>query len=95
MRILAVCGMGLGSSMMLKLNIQHALKELGVARAEVAHCDLASLAFEKADLIVVAQDLQANCAKYGRVISITGVMNKAEIKAKLAQALQGPPQPGP
>ena len=61
MRILAVCGMGLGTSLILKLNIQSALRELGVAGVEVAHGDLASRAFEKADLIVVAQDLQANC----------------------------------
>jgi ascorbate PTS system EIIB component len=93
MRILAVCGMGLGTSLILKMNIQSALRELGVTGVEVAHGDLASLACEQADLIVVAQDLQANCEKYGRVVAISGVMNKADIKAKLAEALQGrPPQ---
>ena len=68
MRILAVCGMGLGSSMILKINIQNALKELGVPDVAVDHCDLNSLAFEKADLIVVTRDLQANCERYGQVI---------------------------
>ena len=93
MRILAVCGMGLGTSMLLKMNIQSALRELGVTGAEVEHCDLTSLAFEKADLIVVAQDLQASCQRYGPVVAVSGVMNKADIKAKLAQALQGRPIP--
>jgi ascorbate PTS system EIIB component len=89
MRILAVCGMGLGSSLMLKINIQAALKELGVAGAEVEHCDLNSLAFEKADLIVVTRDLQASCERYGTVIALTSVMNRPELKAKLTEALQG------
>jgi ascorbate PTS system EIIB component len=89
MRILAVCGMGLGSSLMLKVNIQKALQELGVAGAEVEHCDLNSLAFEKADLIVVTRDLQASCERYGTVVALTNVMNKAELKSRLAEALQG------
>jgi ascorbate PTS system EIIB component len=87
MRILAVCGMGLGSSLILKINIQKALQELGVTGAEIEHCDLNSLAFEKADLIVVTRDLQASCESYGTVIALSNVMNKAELKTLLAEAL--------
>ena len=95
MRILAVCGMGLGSSLMLKMNIQNALKELGVPDVQVEHCDLNSLAFEKADLIVVTRDLRANCERYGTVIALSSVMNRAELKEKLAGALKtGPADPG-
>jgi PTS system ascorbate-specific IIB component len=84
MKIYAVCGMGMGSSMMLKINLMAALKELGIA-AEVEHCDLNSLRGARADLIVAAQDLAASCQGLGPVVSLTSIMNKTEIRQKLAE----------
>jgi ascorbate PTS system EIIB component len=86
-KILAVCGMGMGSSMMLKINLLAALKELGVVGAEVEHCDLNSLRGAKPDLIVAAQDLAAACQGLGPVVALTSIMNKAEIRQKLAEFL--------
>jgi len=83
MKILAVCGMGFGSSMILKINIEKALKDLGVSGAEVEHCDLNSLAGTKSDVIVVTKDLADNCKPYGEVISLSNVMQRDELKAKL------------
>lgn len=93
MKILAVCGMGLGSSLMLKMNIQSVLRELKISGAQVEHCDINSLAFEKPDLIVVTRDLQASCAPYGPVVALSNIMNKAELKSRLAEALQGGSDP--
>ena len=87
MKIMAVCGMGLGSSMMLKINIEKALNELGISGMEVGHCDLNSLAFEKPDVIVVTRDLEASCVGKGTVVALTNVMNRAELKTKLAEVL--------
>jgi len=50
MKILAVCGSGLGSSFMLEMNIKKVLKELGV-EAEVGHSDLASVTPADADIL--------------------------------------------
>ena len=83
MKILAVCGMGIGSSMILKINIESVLKALGVTDAEVEHCDLTSLAGAKSDLIVVTNDLAENCKPYGEVIALVNIMKKDELKAKL------------
>lgn len=83
MKILAVCGMGIGSSMMLKINIDKALKELGLTDAEVEHCDLTSLAGAEADLIVVTNDLADNCRPYGDVIGLSNIMQKDELKEQL------------
>ena len=41
MKIMAVCGSGLGSSFMVEMNIKKVLKKIGV-EAEVEHSDLAS-----------------------------------------------------
>ena len=42
LKVLAVCGVGMGSSLMMKMTIESALKKLGV-KAEVTHTDFASM----------------------------------------------------
>jgi PTS system ascorbate-specific IIB component len=84
MKILAVCGSGLGSSFMLSLSIQDVLKEMGVEGVEVSHADFSSLSHEKADYIVCGRDI-AMALEEGRkdVISLDSILSKAEIKEKL------------
>ncbi len=83
MKILAVCGNGLGSSMILKIKIASVLKEIGVANVEVGHCDLTSAPGENADIIVVTKDLASNFANFSNVIALASIMNTAELKEKL------------
>jgi len=75
--------MGFGSSLMLKINIEKVLKELGVTDAEVEHCDLTSLAGTKSDLIIVSKDLADSCSGHGEVIALSNIMKKDELKTKL------------
>jgi len=82
-KIFAVCGNGLGSSLMLKINVDAAVKDLGVTDVEVGHCDLTSVASEKADVVVVTKDLASNFDASQHVISLANVMSKAELKEKL------------
>ena len=74
---------GFGSSLMLKINIEKVLKELGVTDAEVEHCDLTSLAGTKSDLIIVSKDLADSCSGHGEVIALSNIMKKDELKTKL------------
>jgi len=82
-KILAVCGNGLGSSLMLKINVTAVIKDLGISDVEVGHCDLTSVASEKADVVVVTKDLAPNFGDSQPVISLANVMSKAELKEKL------------
>ncbi|MCL2347190.1 MAG: PTS sugar transporter subunit IIB [Planctomycetaceae bacterium] len=83
MKILAVCGNGLGSSLILKMNIQSVLKELNLTNVQVDHCDLTSVASENADLIVVTKDLASNFNGSVPLISLASVMSKHELREKL------------
>jgi len=56
MKIMAVCGSGLGSSFMVEMNIKKVLKKLE-REAEVEHADLASATPGAADLFVMAKDI--------------------------------------
>lgn len=83
MKILVVCGSGLGSSFILELNVKKALEALG-KEAEVSHTDLASAKAETADIYLGAADIINELAKdKGIIVSIVNMMSIAEIKEKL------------
>ena len=88
MKILAVCGNGLGSSLMIKMNISKVLKELGVDGVDVANCDLASLASANPDAVVVAKDLAGSIKTDAHLIVLSNVMNKEELKTGLEEFLK-------
>ena len=73
---------------MIKMNISKVLKELGVEGVDVGNCDLASLASAGADVVVVAKDLADSCKTDARLIVLSNVMNKAELKESLEEVLK-------
>ncbi len=62
MKILAVCGFGVGSSMILKLTIQKALREFGVD-AEVINTDISDSAGHNADAVFSSPDFIGDLEK--------------------------------
>ncbi|WCH49089.1 PTS sugar transporter subunit IIB [Lysinibacillus sp. OF-1] len=87
MKILVVCGNGLGSSLILEWNVKKALEALGI-NAEVTHTDLASAKAEKADIYLGAADIVNELAKdNGTIVSIVNMMSIVEIKGKLEPLL--------
>ena len=61
MKIMAICGSGLGSSFMVEMNIKKVLKKMGV-EADVEHSDLSSAIPSEADLFVMAKDIAASAS---------------------------------
>lgn len=61
MKIMAICGSGLGSSFMVEMNIKKVLKKLNID-AEVEHSDLSSATPGAADLFVMAKDIAASAS---------------------------------
>ncbi len=55
MKILAVCGFGVGSSMILKMTIQKALNELNV-KGDVVNSDISDVKSQNADAIFTSPD---------------------------------------
>lgn len=87
MKILVVCGNGLGSSFIMELNVKKALTELGKV-AEVTHTDLASAKAEKADIYIGAEDIVNQLGEErGHIVSIVNMMSISEIKLKLKPLL--------
>ncbi|TDX45184.1 PTS sugar transporter subunit IIB [Orenia marismortui] len=86
MKILAVCGSGLGSSFMLEMNIKDVLTEIGI-EAEVDHSDLASATQDVADWFVMGKDIANSAPHLNNVISLDSIIDKEELKQKLEETL--------
>ncbi len=86
-KIVAVCGMGFGSSFIVDMNIKKVLKELGVTSIEVDHMDLGSAYPGVADLIICGKDLEDNCKRFGEVMALSNLLDKNELLEKLKKVL--------
>ncbi|MFL6093892.1 MAG: PTS sugar transporter subunit IIB [Blastococcus sp.] len=88
MKIVAVCGMGIGTSVILKMNTEKALIRLGWdADVEVADIGTARGAAASADLVVTSQELADELSGLRcPVIVIQNFMKVDEIVEKLSAA---------
>lgn len=87
MRIVTVCGMGFGTSLMLKMAIDDLLRKHGL-RAEVLAWDLGSLKGQRADVIVAPLDMERHLHDVAaRVVYLRSLTDKDELETKLLPIL--------
>lgn len=85
MKILAVCGNGLGTSFMLSLNVNKALKELNID-GECKNMDLASAKTESADFYIGSPEIMEQLQDGNKkTISILNMVSLDEIKKALTE----------
>ena len=91
MKILAVCGMGLGSGLILRMQAEKALKELGIqADLEVADIGTARALASTADLILTSEELaQQLVGVKPRIVTIKNFIDLREMVTKLGDAIDG------
>lgn len=85
MKILAVCGMGLGSGLLLRMQAEKALKELGVkADVEVADIGTARALAPTADVIITSEELAQQLGTVKpRIVTISNFIDLREMVTKL------------
>lgn len=84
MKIMAVCGSGLGSSFMMEMNAKKALAKLGID-AEVAHTDLASVTINDADVFIMASDIaQSSSIPMEKIVIVKNLVSVSEFEEKLS-----------
>lgn len=89
MKIIAICGAGIGSSGILKVNAERVLRKLDI-EATVTAVDIASLADSAKDAQVIltsAEFVEAIGATFADVIVIENYFDTQELTAKLEAAL--------
>lgn len=88
MKILTVCGSGLGTSFMVEMNINQVLGELGVTDVEVNHSDLSSATPGDADVFFLAKDIAEGGAHLGEVIVLENIIDMDELREKVTQLMK-------
>lgn len=80
MKILAVCGFGVGSSMVLKMTLEKVVIELGL-NADVKNTDIASAKAEEADVYFTSAELKPDIESSTSkpVYAIKRYMDKKEV----------------
>ncbi|MEB6335458.1 PTS sugar transporter subunit IIB [Serratia rhizosphaerae] len=83
MKIMAICGSGLGSSFMVEMNIKKVLKKMAV-EAEVEHSDLSSATPGAADIFVMAKDIADSASvPEEQLVVISNIIDINELENKL------------
>lgn len=93
MRIVAVCGVGVGSSAILKVNAERALERLGLT-ADVSASDLADVAVAAADaqVILTSTELadrvrEAIGRSHAEIVEVANYFDVEEIGLKLEASI--------
>ena len=93
MRIVAVCGAGIGTSAILKVNAERALSRLGLS-ADVSASDLASVADAAADAQVILTSTELAGAvraaigrSFAEVVEVVNYFDVEEIGEKVEASL--------
>jgi len=89
MKIVAICGAGVGTSAILKLNAERALERLDI-EADVTASDVASLAVSAADaqVILTSPELVSAIGKTNAdIVVIDNYFDLAEVESKLEAAV--------
>ncbi|TCJ14823.1 PTS sugar transporter subunit IIB [Rubrobacter taiwanensis] len=88
LRVLTVCGVGMGSSLMLRMTAESALQDLGVS-AKVEATDASSARSMQAD-VIIGQGMHTEMFEGAApvVLTVSNFMDKEALKSQLAAALK-------
>ncbi|MEI2406063.1 PTS sugar transporter subunit IIB [Niallia taxi] len=83
MKILCVCGLGQGTSLILRMNVETVLSELGI-EADVDNTDVSSAKSERADFIITSNELAQSLEDHaGKILIVNNYFDLTEIKQVL------------
>ncbi|AMB97627.1 PTS sugar transporter subunit IIB [Aerococcus urinaeequi] len=87
MKIVTVCGNGIGSSLLLKMKVETIAKEVGVS-AQVESSDSNAAAGQKADLFVTVKEFANIFPENSNVCIVKSYTNKKKIQEDLIPYLE-------
>ncbi|MDX6152541.1 PTS sugar transporter subunit IIB [Marinococcus sp. PL1-022] len=88
MKILTVCGLGQGTSLILKMNVETALEQKNI-EADVEHMDVSSASGVQADYIITNQELAPNLEGHkAKLIIVQNYFDPNEISQAIDEQMQ-------
>lgn len=86
LKIITVCGLGVGSSLILKMTVDSAMSQLG-EKCKIEHWDMGTVKGKPCDLIVTTESFHKNFAEQENVVFVNNIMDVNEVKGKLKEYL--------
>lgn len=86
--IICCCGSGLGSSIMLEMNLRRALDSMGITEMSTGHASISEISPDAADLFITGKDTAQQLRDYPRVIVLSKILSLEELTAKLRTAFE-------
>ena len=87
LRIICCCGSGLGSSLILSLNIDNYIKNHKLKNISVSHSSISEVNKKSADIVVVGLDVYTLFLEYNKVVVIRDNISYEELDSKLTLSL--------
>lgn len=87
-KIQCVCGVGLGSSFLVEMNVKKVLGKLGLKEIEVDHSAATDVYKGSADLYVCGKDMYNTLANQGPCIVLNNIISVEELEEKLSAYLK-------
>lgn len=87
MKIICVCGLGMGSSLILKMTMEKAMKKLG-KQCVIEHWDAGTIGSQQADVIVAAEDFREKLSDRQNVVFVQNIINTEEVTEKMREYLE-------
>ena len=83
LKVVTVCGMGVGTSLIMKMTVEKALERIDV-KANVEHWDMGTVESQSADLIVTTRDFEKNFKDRENVVFLDNPVDEsAEEKLRI------------
>lgn len=84
-KIMTACGSGIGSSLIIRMNVQKVLRAIGRDDIEVFNSTTSDAQKGAADLFVVGKDLEEFVKNLDHVITLDNIVSKDEIEMKIKE----------
>lgn len=82
-KIMTACGSGIGSSLMVRMNVQKLLTSMGRDDIEVFNSTTSDAQPGAADIFIVGKDLENFVAGLDNVITLDNIVSRPELEEKL------------
>lgn len=89
-RIITVCGLGVGSSLIMKMTVDAAMQKLG-KKCSIEHWDMGTVKGKPCDLIVTTKEFEKNFKDQSNVVYLTNMVDANECARLLEEFFKDNP----
>jgi PTS system ascorbate-specific IIB component len=88
LKVITVCGLGVGSSLILKMTCEKAFKQLNT-KVDIEHWDMGTVKGKSFDLLVTTEAFKKNFTDLNNVVYMKSMVDVNEAREKLEIYLKG------